>query len=404
LIELILMKIVVVHEVSYLEKIIYEYQILPEILSMLGHEVIIVDYDETWRSHRSAGLFDLRTKIYSNTHRAYEAAAVTVRRPGMIRLPVIARVSGAINNGLEVRRVLAEDRPDVILLYGLPTVGIQSVVSAWWYGVPIIFRSIDILNQLAPRLLSGATKLLERIVYKSVDGVVALTPRLKEHVESYGVPGARIRLLPCGVDTTLFSPGDRDPALLARWNIGPGDPVILFMGTIYRFSGLDRVISEFPKLLQRHPNARLLIVGWGEDEGRLKKLAIERGVSRNVVFTGLQPYSLLPDIIRASDICINPFELNAITRDILPNKLFQYLACGRPLVATRLPGTEPFLSGESDGVLYTSLQNISDDLTGLLEDPERRLALGKSASSAVQQKYDWKKIAHRMIDTICELT
>jgi hypothetical protein len=102
------MKIVVVHEVSYLEKIIYEYQILPEMLSMLGHELIVVDYQETWQSDQSARLFDLKTKIYPNMHRAYEAASVTVRRPGMIRMPLIARISGAVTNGLELRRVLAE--------------------------------------------------------------------------------------------------------------------------------------------------------------------------------------------------------------------------------------------------------------------------------------------------------
>jgi len=192
--------------------------------------------------------------------------------------------------------------------------------------------------------------------------------------------------------------------VLARWNIEPADPVILFMGTIYRFSGLDRVISDFPGLLARHPRAKLLVVGWGEDEERLKRLAIERGVSSNVVFTGLQPYSLLPDIIRSSDICINPFELNAITRDILPNKLFQYLACGRPLVATRLPGTEPFLSGKDDGVLYTSLQDFTDCLIELIADPNRRIALGMNASSAVQQKYDWRRVANNMVDLIRELT
>ncbi len=398
------MKIVVVHEVSYLEKIIYEYQILPEMLSMLGHELIVVDYQETWQSDSSARRLDLTTKVYPNMHRAYPAASVTVRRPGMIRIPVIARISGAITNGLEVRKVLAETRPDVILLYGLPTVGLQALLSARWYGVPIVFRSIDVMNQLAPRPLASMTKILERIVYRYVDGIIALTPRLQQHVESYGIPRSRIRLLPCGVDTHLFSPGARNPAVLARWNIDPADPVILFMGTIYRFSGLDRVISDFPGLLVRHPRAKLLVVGWGEDEERLKRLAIERGVSSNVVFTGLQPYSLLPDIIRSSDICINPFELNAITRDILPNKLFQYLACGRPLVATRLPGTEPFLSGEDDGVLYTSLQDFTDCLIELIADANRRIALGRNASSAVQQKYDWRRVANNMVDLIRELT
>ena len=399
------MKILIVHEVSYLDKIVYEYQILPEMLSMLGHEMTVVDYDETWRSHLPASRrVDLRTKIHANTHRAYPAASVTVRRPGMIRLPLLSRISGAITNGLEVRKVLANGKPDVILLYGLPTVGLQSVISAQWYAVPVVFRSIDVLNQLAPRSLAAMTKALEGIVYRSVAGIVALTPRLQEHIASYGVPDSRIRLLPCGVDAALFSPGSKNAALLAGWNIGATDPVIIFMGTIYRFSGLDRVIAEFQKILRRHPQTKLLIVGWGEDEERLKRLSIQHEVSANVVFTGLQPYSLLPDIIRSSDICINPFELNAITRDILPNKIFQYLACGKPLVATRLPGTEPFLSGEEDGVLYTSLDEVTERLLELMEDSERRRKLGENAASAVQQKYDWRRIAQQMIDIIHELT
>src|SRR5437899_3958117 len=239
------MKILIVHEVSYLDKIIYGYQILPEMLSMLGHEITVVDYDETWRSHLPASRrIDLRTKIHANTHRAYPAASVTVRRPGMIRLPLLSRISGAITNGLEVRKVLAQAKPDVILLYGLPTVGLQSVISGRWYGVPVIFRSIDVLNQLAPRSLACITKALESIIYRSVDGIVALTPRLQHHVASYGVSDSRIRLLPCGVDTSMFYPGNRNLPLLARWNIGATDPVILFMGTIYRFSGLDRLIVD----------------------------------------------------------------------------------------------------------------------------------------------------------------
>ncbi len=398
------MKILVVHEVSYLDKIIYEYQILPEMLSMLGHEITVVDYDETWRSRLPMSRrIDLRTKVHTNAHRAYPAASVTVRRPGMIRWPLLCRISGAITNGLEVRKVLAHGKPDVILLYGLPTVGVQSIISGRWYDVPVVFRSLEVLNQLEPPSLAAVTKVLERIVYRSVDRIVALTPRLQHHIASYGVPESRIRLLPCGVDAALFSPGNKNAALLARWNIAPTDPVIIFMGTIYRFRGLDRVITDFRKILRRHPQTKLLIVGWGEDEVRLKRLSLEHGVSGSVVFTGLQPYSLLPDIIRSSDICINPFELNAITRDILPNKVFQYLACGKPLVATRLPGTEPFLSGEEHGVVYTSLEEVTDRLLDLIEDSDRRRKLGENAASAVQQRYDWKRVAQQMIEMIREL-
>src|SRR5207253_5389921 len=116
------MKILLVHEVNYLSKIIYEFQILPEILSILGHEVTIVDYDDTW--HLAGGSrFTLRTRVHANVHRAYESAAVTLCRPGMIRLPVLSRVSGAIASGIDVNRLLRDSEVDVVMLYGLPTVG-----------------------------------------------------------------------------------------------------------------------------------------------------------------------------------------------------------------------------------------------------------------------------------------
>src|SRR5437867_5577217 len=343
------MNFLIVHEVNYLEKIIYEFQILPEILSTLGNAVTIIDYDDSWSSPSNGSGSKgrgLKTRIREKVHRAYPEASVTVRRPGMIRLPVLSRVSGAVTSGLETYRFLRNHRVDAVLLYGLPTVGIQTLMAARQFNVPVIFRSIDVLHQLVPsRVLAAATRVMEHSVYRSVDAIFPVTWHLKDHVLSYGVPDSRIRVLPSGVDTSMFTPGPRNNQLLQKWGIGAGDRVILFMGTIYKFSGLDRVIIEFPRLVSRHPAARLLIIGSGEDEQRLKKLSVQAGVASHIIFGGLYPYSALPDVIRSSDVCINPFELNGITRNILPTKLFQYLACGKPVVATRLPGTVPFLSG-----------------------------------------------------------
>jgi glycosyltransferase involved in cell wall biosynthesis len=325
------MKILVVHEVNYLSKIIYEFQILPEILSILGHEVTIVDYDDTWRLGNGSR-WALRATVHANVHRAYESAAVTVRRPGMIRVPVLSRISGAITSGIEVNRLLRDSKVDVVVLYGLPTVGLQTIFASRRHGVPIVFRSIDVSHELVPyRVLVPLTRFL------------------------------------------------------------------LFMGTIYRFSGLDRVIQDFGRLLARHPSARLLIVGAGEDETRLRSMA-----SSGVVFAGMQPYGLLPDIIRSSDICINPFELNGVTERILPTKLFQYLACAKPVVSTKLPGTLPFLKGEEDGVVYATQDDFVETVSSLLSDPGRRTVLGKAGAQAAQQ-YDWKGIAGQMVEWLSEL-
>jgi glycosyltransferase involved in cell wall biosynthesis len=391
------MKILVVHEVNYLSKIIYEFQILPEILSMLGHEVTIVDYDDTWQSGNGSR-WALRTTEHAKVHRAYESAAVTVRRPGMIHVPVLSIISGAITSGIEVNRLLRDSKVDVVMLYGLPTVGLQTIFASRRHGVPIVFRSIDVSHELVPyRVLVPPTRFLERIVYNRVDLNIVLTPHIRDYIQSYGVPESKIRLLPSGVDLEMFSAGPRDEAFLSKWKIGPRDPVILFMGTLYRFSGLDRVIRDFGRLLARHPSAKLLIVGAGEDEARLRSMA-----SSGVVFAGMQPYSLLPDIIRSCDICINPFELNGVTERILPTKLFQYLACAKPVVATKLPGTLPFLKGEEDGVVYATHDDFVETVSSLLSDPARRAALGKAGAQAAQQ-YDWKGIAGQMVEWLSEL-
>jgi glycosyltransferase involved in cell wall biosynthesis len=387
------MRILVVHEVNYLSKTIYEFQILPEILSLLGHSVTIVDYNDSWKHEKNGrGLLSPR-QVYPTTHRAYDRAKISLYRPAMIRIPGVSRISGAVNSGLEIAKLLNHSRFDAVLLYGLPTVGIQTILSARIYGVPVVFRAIDVSHELVPPALSLPTRMIESIVFNHVDLNIALTPLIRDYIQAYGVPDDKVRLLPSGVDTELFSPEFKNDT---------HDPVVLFMGTIYRFSGLDRVVRDWKRLLAIHPGAKLLIVGSGEDQMRLERIAQETGVASQVIFAGMQPYSVLPEFIRSSDVCINPFELNGITEKILPTKLFQYLACGKPVVATKLPGTVPFLRGEEDGVIYTDPDEAVNALIKLLSEPARCLKLGENGVAAAR-KYDWREIAKQTLSWLDEL-
>jgi glycosyltransferase involved in cell wall biosynthesis len=382
------MRILVVHEVNYLSKTIYEFQILPEILSLLGHSVTVVDYNDSWRTERNGSGVVSPRQVYPAIHRAYDRARISLYRPAMIRLPGLSRISGAINSGMEVASLLEHSKFDAVLLYGLPTVGIQTLLAARAHGVPVAFRAIDVTHELVPPALSLPTKMLESIVFNHADLNIALTPLLRKYIQAYQVPDEKMRLLPSGVDTEMFSPGPKTE------NEGP---IVLFMGTIYRFSGLDRVIRGWQKLLAAHPRARLLIVGAGEDQARLENMKAE-----NVIFTGMQPYSRLPEFIRSSDVCINPFELNPVTEKILPTKLFQYLGCGKPVVATKLPGTMTFLLGEEDGVVYTRTEDTVDTLIQLLSDNDRRIRLSERGVAAAR-RYDWTEIARQMASWLKEL-
>src|SRR5579883_2045356 len=169
------MRILVVHEVNYLSKTIYEFQILPEILSLLGHSVTVVDYNDSWKSERTGAGLVADRHVYPAVHRAYDRARISLYRPAMIQLPGLARISGAVNSGVEVARLLGQGRFDAVLLYGLPTVGIQALVSARLAAVPIAFRSIDVTHELVPPALSLPTRMLESIVFNQVDLNIALT-------------------------------------------------------------------------------------------------------------------------------------------------------------------------------------------------------------------------------------
>jgi len=250
------LNLLVVHEVNYLSKIIYEFQILPEMLSLQGHEITIVDFDDSWREAPAISRFRFKTEVHRGVHRAYPPASVTVRRPGMIRIPVLSRLSGAVLTGLELISLVKRSSFDAVLLYGLPAVGVQTLLAARMAGVPVCFRSIDVLHRLVPnRALVPVTRLLERFVDNHVRAVSCVTPRLEQHVLSYGVPIDRVSVMPSGVDSEMFSPGPPSGAIRSRWGIGPEDPTVLFMGTIYPFSGMDRVIREWPEVLRRHPRA-----------------------------------------------------------------------------------------------------------------------------------------------------
>jgi glycosyltransferase involved in cell wall biosynthesis len=386
-------RILVVHEVNYLSKTIYEFQILPEILSMLGHSVTVVDYNDSWRREANGRGVWLERQVYPATHRAYDSARISLYRPAMMRVPGLSRITGAVSSGFEVGRLLKRSSFDAVLLYGLPTVGVQALLAARAFDVPVVFRAIDVTHQLVPPLLSLPTRALESVVFNQVDLNIVLTPLLRNYIQAYDVPDSKMRLLPSGVDTSMFSPGPKGESQ---------GPVVLFMGTIYRFSGLDRVIRDWRTLLDVHPGAKLLILGTGEDQTRLESIAREMDVAQHVVFAGMQPYAALPRFIRSSDVCINPFELNGITERILPTKLFQYLACGKPLVATKLPGTTPFLSGEDDGVVYADVENTVSALIDLLSNASARSNLGDRGVIAAR-RYDWFEIARQMASFLKEV-
>lgn len=393
------MNILFVHEIDWLKKVVFEIHTLSELLSLFGHNVYVVDYESLWKKDNFWDFVRWRTREVKNVNRAYPNATVTLRSPGLIKIPGISRFSAMLyTECAEIRRTIIEKKIDVIVLYAIITNSWQTVYLAKKYDVPIIFRSIDAIHQMVtPRFLSPLYKMFERHVYTNVDYTLALTTKMSQYVVDLGADPSKVELCLIPVDTDLFRPAPDTGELRQKWGLDKDDKVILFVGTLFNFSGLDTLIQKFPEVLREVPEARLLIVGDGLQRPKLEKIINDMGLQQQVIITGYQPYDTMPRYINMSTFCINTFVVNGITRDIYPTKIAQYLACAKAVVATRLPGMVTVIAGEEQGVVYCDdAAAMPPKIIALLKSPEHRKRLGKAGLAYATQKHSNEKIARQL--------
>ena len=391
-----MVNILIVHEVDWLNKVVFEIHNTAEQMSLLGHQVFAIDYEDRWQRENIFNLLSLKTREFPNVSRTVPGASVHLIRPGFIRIPGVSRLSAAFTHYGEIRRVLKEKNIDVILLYSVPTNGLQTVYLARKLGIPVVFRSIDILHRLVRYpLLRPITRFLEKRVYLKVDKILAIAPRYVNYLLQMGVPEAKIKLVLMPIDTSLFRPREESGELRQKWGLAEGDKVIVFIGTLFEFCGLDRFISLLPGIVAEVPQARLLIVGDGPQRPKLERLIAKLNLERHVIITGFQPYPTMPQYINMAALCINTFLNTRETTDIFPGKILQYLACGKATVATPLRGITSIVPGESGGVVYADLDDMGETVVNLLKLPPRRRELGQAGLEYIQRNHSYELISRQ---------
>jgi len=390
------MNLLFVHEVDLLNKVVFEIHNLAEILSK-NHKVFAIDYEEKWKRRSIFDFGTLKTIEFKHISRAYKKKGFTLRRPGMIKLPLLSRLSAFFTHYYEIENIIKNEKIEAIILYSAPTNGMQTISLAKRYNIPVIFRSIDILNQLVPNwFLKAPTRIFEKKVYENVDKILAITPMLSDYVINLGASKDKVELLFTGVDTNQFNPNIDSTKLRKELNLGNDCNVIVFIGTLFEFCGMDRYIEQFPDILKEFPETKLIVVGGGFLFEKLKKLVRDMKLEDNVILTGFQPYEMMPQYINLADICINPFQINDTTRDIMPGKILQYLACGKPVIATPLPGMKAVITDEEKGVIYSEIDEFIIKTIELLRDEERMKTAGDKGLLYIKENHEWNEITHKL--------
>jgi len=242
------------------------------------------------------------------------------------------------------------------------------------------------------------------MVYSRADKILAITPNHARYVIAMGAVESKVKLLPLPIDINVFHPSVDCIEVRQKWDFNAEDRVVLFIGTLFEFSGLDGFIRQFPRIIGNVPEAKLLIVGDGPQRPKLERIISELGLERHVIITGFQPYPTMPQYISLATVCINPFLNTETTRDIFPGKIIQYIACGKATVATPLLGITTLVPDESRGVVYTNnAGDMATEVIGLLQSSERRQQIGEAGVHYVKHTHDQQQIARQLEAELMEV-
>jgi glycosyltransferase involved in cell wall biosynthesis len=290
------------------------------------------------------------------------------------------------------KKILRENRIDMVVAAHV-LAGTAVIHAAKKYHVPVIFDLKDWFPDSAAAYFRN--RALQDIIRKSVwaitqrnlaksDAITTVSPSLVDKLRSFGFSAD---LITNGVDTSIFMPQD-GTSTRKELGIAADDFVIGFCGAIERWYAIDEMIRALPELIHYRENTRLLIVGgslFTKYDAELRCLVGDLGLSEHVIFTGTKPYAELPRYIACMDICTIPLSPPQWVDIALPNKFFEYSACGKPIVMRPIPDVTRI--GGPNLFVYRTQDDFVSQMKTLMKDPPTyRIDL---------ENYSWKAKARQ---------
>lgn len=323
-----------------------------------------------------------------------------------------ARVYGHLDefvDGVEAWRIAGGADYDLVHAhYWLSGVVALRLRDRWSVPVLQTFHTLGALKNGAARAaeeLEPALRLAEESrLIAEVDRLIATTTVEQSHLLAHRATPARIAVVPCGVDTDVFAPGSR-PAARRRLGLD-ARPVVLYVGRIAPVKGLGTLLDAVARLRDGARALRVLVVGGETDEpldgheAELRRRAGTLGLGDVVAFVGAQPQHALRDFYVAADLTVLPSYYESFGMVAL-----EAMACGSPVVATRVGGLATTVRHGATGLLVPDgdAAALAAGIARVLDDPRLAQRLGRAGMDWAA-RHRWPCVAEAICRQYARLT
>jgi len=324
----------------------------------------------------------------------------TAWTPGRLaRLPVLREFAQMRATARRLSELAQITRPDVLHAHS----PVLNALPALWVGrrlnIPVVYEvrafwedaAVDHGTSREGGLRYRMTRAIETFALRHADHVTTICEGLKRDMVARGIAERHITVIPNAVDVNAFEFGTV-PDLALKKQLGlDGCTVIGFIGSYYAYEGLDLLLAALPKIADKVPYVRALLVGGGPQESALKAQAVTLGIEDKVMFAGRVPHRDVQRYYNIVDVFAYPRRSMRLTELVTPLKPLEAMAQGRLVVASDVGGHRELIKDGETGVLFRAgdRDSLADAIVGLLARPDRWRRLRESGRQFVERERTW---------------
>lgn len=323
-------------------------------------------------------------------------------------MSIARRLKAFVNFMYKASRIgLQQKNIDLVIATSTPlTIGIPALVLKWFKNIPFVFEVRDLwpevpiqMGAFTNPILVWGTRLLEKTIYKNAAHVIALSPGMQDGVVKY-IPRERTSMISNMAKMDEFWPREKNKALINQLGLQEESFKIIHFGSLGKANGAHTII-ESAKLMKDRKDVEFLFVGGGSTEQELIN-EVEKHQLTNVKFLGKFPMKEVSEIVNFCDVSIVSFLDLPILYTNSPNKLFDSLSAGKPIIVNSAGWTKDIVEQYTCGYYVNPNQpsELVQRIDQLIAQPEMVKNMGTNSRKLAETIYDKSILSEQFVQTI----